>query len=117
MLVKRPDKPLVWLHGEVASPPLGLAARVEAGTLLRRLQRGESLGLPQSRPLRTIGVRCHELRFVDRDVSWRLVYRLDPDAVVIVEVFRKTTRVTPDGVIETCRRRLRAYDEAVGRRP
>ena len=35
------DKPLVWLHGEVKSPPFSGAARLEAGLLLRRLQRGE----------------------------------------------------------------------------
>jgi hypothetical protein len=40
------DKPLVWLHGEIRTPPLSAAARVEAGVLLRRLQRGEILGLP-----------------------------------------------------------------------
>jgi hypothetical protein len=33
------DKPLVWLHGEVKTPPLSTAARIEAGVLLRRLQR------------------------------------------------------------------------------
>ena len=32
------DKPLAWLHGEVASPPFGDEARREAGYLLRRLQ-------------------------------------------------------------------------------
>jgi len=35
------DKPLVWLHGDVKSPPFSDAARREAGFLLRMLQRGE----------------------------------------------------------------------------
>ena len=34
------DKPLVWLEGEIKTPPFTAAARVEAGTLLRRLQQG-----------------------------------------------------------------------------
>jgi len=38
------DKPLVWLSGEVKTPPFSSAARLEAGTLLRRLQGGEQLG-------------------------------------------------------------------------
>jgi len=59
----------------------------------------------------TIGRRCHELRIKDRDHEWRIVYRMDSDAVVIAEVFRKTTRVTPSGVVEDCRRRLRMYDD------
>jgi hypothetical protein len=41
-------KPLVWLHGEVKTPPFSAEARVEAGVLLRRLQDGESLGMPHS---------------------------------------------------------------------
>ena len=106
------NKPLVWLHGEVRTPPLSTAARIETGMLLRRLQRGETLGLPHSRPLPAIGARCHELRIIDEHSTWRLVYRLDEDAVVVLEVFSKKTRATPHKVIETCRRRLRAYDAA-----
>jgi phage-related protein len=105
------DKPLVWLHGEVKSPPFSAAARVEAGVLLRRLQKGESISLPHSRPMPGIGPRCHELRVVDVDRTWRIVYRADTDAVVIAEVFQKTTRQTPQHVIETCQRRLRRYDD------
>jgi phage-related protein len=104
------DKPLVWLHGEVKTPPFSTEARVEAGVLLRRLQRGERLGLPHSRPLPVIGPRCHELRIVDGRVAWRIVYRTDADAIVIAEVFRKATQKTPTQVIENCQRRLRNYD-------
>ena len=49
-----PDKPLVWLHGEVKTPPFTTTARLEAGVLLRRLQRGEKLALPHSRPMPAI---------------------------------------------------------------
>jgi len=59
------DKPLVWLRGEIKTPPFSAKARVEAGFLLRRLQRGESIGMPHSRPMPIIGRRCHELRVVD----------------------------------------------------
>ncbi len=106
------DKPLVWLHGEVKSPPFSAAARLEAGVLLRRLQPGEGLGLPHSRPMPGIGRRCHELRIPDERVTWRLVYRLDPDAVVIGEVFAKKTPATPEAVIRVCKERFRRYDEA-----
>ena len=82
--------------------------------LLRRLQRGEVLGLPQSRPMPAIGRRCHELRIIDADVTWRLVYRIDSDAIVVAEVFAKKTQATPKPVIEACKRRLRAYDAIAG---
>ena len=104
------DKPFVWLHGEVRTPPLSAAARLETGVLVRHLQRGQSLGLPASRPLPAIGKRCHELRIVDADVTWRLIYRIDADAIVIVEVFAKKTPTTPKSVIDACRRRLQHYD-------
>lgn len=109
----RSDKPLVWLHGEVKSPPFSASARIETGGLLRSLQEGERLSLPHSRPMPVIGPRCHELRVVDGTVSWRLVYRLDTDAVIVVAVFAKSTQVTPLPVIRTCRERLKRYDAAV----
>ena len=105
------DKPLVWLHGEVKTPPLSAAARLEAGLLIRRLQRGEKLSMPASRPMPSIGSRCHELRINDENSTWRIVFRVDPDAVVILEVFSKKTAQTPAMVIETCKRRLKEYDD------
>jgi len=108
------DKPLVWLRGEVKSPPFSGAARLEAGVLLRRLQRGELLGLPHSRPMPSIGRRCHELRIPDENVTWRIMYRADADAIVIGEVFAKKTAETPNQVIAACKRRYRLYDEATG---
>ena len=106
------NKPLVWLHGEVKTPPFSPTARLEAGYLLRQLEMGNPLGMPQSRPTPGTGVRCHELRIQDAGVTWRLVYRTDPDAVVILEIFRKKTRTTPRDVIDRCRRRLKDYDDA-----
>ena len=106
------DKPLVWLHGEIKTPPFRTAARIEAGMLLRRLQRGESLGMPHSRPMAGIGRRCYELRIRDSAANWRIVYRMDRDAIVIGAVFAKKTRTTPKDVIATCQRRFREYDDA-----
>lgn len=108
------DKPLVWLHGEVKSPPLSQQARVEAGFLLRRLQRGERLAMPASRTMPSIGKRCHELRINDETSTWRIVYRVDDDAIVIAEVFSKKTSATPKAVMDAARRRLREYDALAG---
>ena len=106
------DKPLRWLHGEVKTPPFSRDARLEAGLLLRRLQQGEKLSLPHSRPMPDIGPRCHELRMRDENTDWRIVYRVDEDRILIIEVFNKTTRQIPDTVIKVCRRRLKEYDRA-----
>jgi DNA-binding XRE family transcriptional regulator len=40
-----------------------------------------------------------------------------PEAIVILEVFNKTTRSTPRRVVETCQRRLRRYEGDPVRRP
>ncbi|MDH5190279.1 MAG: type II toxin-antitoxin system RelE/ParE family toxin [Gammaproteobacteria bacterium] len=104
------DKDVVWLHGEIKTPPFSATARIEAGFLLRKLQTGEKLGMPQSRPMPTIGKRCHELRIIDSSVTWRIMYRIDTDAIVILEVFDKKTSKTPKRIIDICKDRLRDYD-------
>ncbi len=106
------DNPLAWLHGEIKTPPFSQAARLEAGVLLRLLQRGVMLSMPHSRSMPAIGPRCHELRIRDENVTWRIVYRIDRDAIVIAEVFAKKTSRTPKGVIHICRQRLEEYDDA-----
>jgi phage-related protein len=60
----------------------------------------------------SIGPKCHELRIVDENSTWRVVYRLDADAVIIVDVFEKKTRQTSKRVIATCKSRLKEYDDA-----
>jgi phage-related protein len=105
-------KPLLWLHGEVKTPPFSPAARIEAGLLLARLQRGEVLSMPHSRPMPGIGPRCHELRVKDDRAEWRVMYRADPDAVIVLDVFAKKTRTTPGDVLKNCRNRIKAYDAA-----
>ena len=89
------DKPLALLHSEIKTPPFSPNSRLEAGYLLRLLQKGERISLPQSRPMPSIGTQCHELRIDDQNIKWRIIYRIDSDAIVIVEVFKKTTKRTP----------------------
>lgn len=107
--MRKADKPLVWLHGAVKTPPFSAAARIEAGVLLRRLQRGENIQLPYSRPMPTIGKACHELRIQDANRTWRIVYHVAATEIAILEVFAKTTQQTPKTVIDTCRARLQLY--------
>lgn len=104
-------KPLVWLKGEIKTPPFSKDARIEAGCLLRDLQEGILLGLPHSRPMPSIGKGCHELRITDKNVIWRIVYRIDPDAILIADVFKKKTQQTPKQVISDSQRRLKRYDQ------
>lgn len=65
--------------------------------------------------MRSIGARCYELRVSDPElrVTWRIIYRLDADAIIIGDLFAKKTQKTPMKVIDTCQRRFRKYDAAV----
>lgn len=57
--------------------------------LLRLLQRGERLGMPQSEPLTGVCPSCGALRVRDAEHNWRIMYRIDSDAVL---VWRSTPR-------------------------
>jgi|SRR5690554_4474676 len=88
------DKIIGWIYGDIKTPPFSDAARSEAGHLLRSLQKGQMLEMPDSRPMPSIGPRCHELRINDAQTNktWRIVYRIDSDVILIVDVFRKKTK-------------------------
>jgi phage-related protein len=105
------NKPLVWLHGEVKTPPFTVEARLKAGFLLRKLQLGQNLEMPDSRPMPSIGSHCHELRILDANKTWRIIYYIDDAAVVILEVFAKKTQKTPLKVIDVCKKRLALYKQ------
>ncbi len=105
------DKRVIWLRTEIAAPPFSPEAKREAGYLIWRLQLGERLSMPHSRSMsKTIGRRCHELRINDKNKTWRIIYRIDSDAIVILEIFAKKSRETPQYAINNSRRRLKLYD-------
>jgi len=103
-------KPLIILSGEIKTPPFSQEARIEAGYLLGRLQEGMMLEMPHARPMPAIGRRCLELRVKDKSAEWRVMCRVDEDAVLIAHVCSKKTRTTPHDIIEICKKRLVQYD-------
>ena len=104
------DKALVILSGEIKTPPIARDARRDIGFLIRKLQQGVKLQMPQSRPMPTIGSRCHELRVGDRGQTWRVIYRTDPGAILVVALFSKKTEKTPKKVVQQVKRLLAEYD-------
>ena len=107
----RSGKALVILSSEIKTPPLSRVARREIGYLIRQLQHGLTLEMPHSRPMPAIGARCHELRVNDSGRSWRVIYRTDPEAILVLALFGKKTATTPPRVIERSKSLLRRYDE------
>jgi phage-related protein len=106
-------KALRILHGEIRTPPMSIEARREIGFLLRQLQEGIALSLPSSRPMPEIETGCHELRVKDGSHSWRIVYSVERDAILILEVFGKGSKKTPTQVKEVSRKRVRDYRRLV----
>lgn len=69
--------------------------------------------MPQAELLPDVGKRCGALRIRDAGHNWRIMFRIDPEAILILEVYAKKTHKIPDEVIEHCQGRLKRYDEAV----
>jgi len=46
----------------------------------------------------------------DSNSTWRIIYRIDNNAIIILDVFQKKTGETPKSIIEACSRRARRYD-------
>lgn len=107
------DKAFIILGGEIQTPPMGEQARKDSGFYLRLLQAGETLTMPISRPMPTIGQQCHELRIKDAEQrkTWRIMYRIDEKAILVLEIFEKKTETTPKHIIEVCKERLKRYDQ------
>jgi phage-related protein len=103
------EKPIVWLKGEIKTPPFSAAVRREAGDLLGSLQQGRFVEFPRARPMPALGPGCLELRVNDESHQWRIVACVTSDAVIILEVFAKKSARTPMSVLSNCKRRLSAY--------
>jgi len=65
--------------------------------------------MPHSRPMPSVEKKCHQLRINDKDKTWRILYAVESDAIVILEVFQKKTDSTPDSVMTVSRKRIRMY--------
>ena len=110
-IVNPEEKPLFQFNGvELSTPPLGVSARREIGFLLGQLQSGETLSLPQARPLSQISAGLYELRVREAGKNWRIFYRVDDDFILVIHQFNKTTPKLPQQDIETIQKRLASYD-------
>lgn len=80
----------------------------ELGLLIYRLQLGESLPMPQSRPMSSLGIGCHELRVTGEDGIYRAFYYLKiKDKILIFHAFKKSTQKTASRDVSQGRRNLR----------
>ena len=102
-------KPVVWNGHHFTVPPFTEEGQDEAGMLLRHLQEGLTLSPPQAKPLPAVGPKCGELRVRDAGHNWRIVYHIDDEVIVILDVFAKTSPQSQTQSIERCRSRLAEF--------
>ncbi|USN46641.1 MAG: type II toxin-antitoxin system RelE/ParE family toxin [Pseudobdellovibrionaceae bacterium] len=80
----------------------------EIGALLRLLQDGHALGMPQSRPIRQVHKSAFELRVKDSSGIFRVFYLVvEKNKILIPHAFTKKTQKTTQKDIETGKKRLR----------
>lgn len=104
------EKPIVWLVEGVKTPPFTREGRLSVRLPLRGIHDGDAFGMPRSRPMPSVEPGVAELRVEDGNRSWRIFYRADEDAVVILGVFEMRTQKTPRRVVDLRRRRMVRHD-------
>jgi phage-related protein len=87
-----------------------LEVKKELGSVLTRLQKGESIGMPDIRPMTDINPQVSEIRISDRTGSYRVLYVLQrKSGILVFHAFQKKSRITVERDIKTARIRLEAF--------
>ncbi len=82
----------------------------ELGGVLTRLQKGESIGMPDVRPMPSIAPGVSEIRITDRSGIFRTFYVVrDSHGVLVFHAFKKKSQKTPEHEIKTAQLRLRIF--------
>ena len=82
--------------------------RGDLADALARLDTGQTLALPLSRPMPSIGSGVHELRLKDRSGAYRVFYvLLGAGVVYVLHAFHKQMQATPKHTLVVVRKRLK----------
>jgi phage-related protein len=82
--------------------------RGDLADALARLDTRQTLALPLSRPMPSIGSGVHELRLKDRSGAYRVFYvLLGAGVVYVLHAFHKKTQATPKQTLVVVRKRLK----------
>ena len=76
--------------------------------IVSRINRGELLQMPLSRPMPSIGLKVHELRLKDKTGQFRFFYWIKVgDAIYFVHAFQKKTQELPRKEIDIVIKRVK----------
>ncbi len=89
--------------------------RKELGSVLTRLQKGESIGMPDVRPMSSVGQQVSEIRISEASGSYRALFAVRTKyGILLFHAFQKRSRKTHAREINTARRRLEAFLKELG---
>ena len=98
---------------EILSWPIEI--KKDLGSILTKLQKGELVGEPDTRPMRSVASGCFEMRLKGADGIYRVFYFLKTEVGILVfHSFKKKTQQTPIKEIDTGRSRLKAILKDLG---
>jgi phage-related protein len=82
--------------------------RGDLADALARLEAGQTLAMPLSRPMPIIGNGVHELRLKGRSGAYRVFYVLPGAGIVyVLHASQKKTQATPKNNLDLARKRLK----------
>jgi phage-related protein len=92
-----------------------IEVKKELGSVLTRLQKGESIGMPDVRPMPEINPHVSEIRIPARSGSYRTLYAIRMECEILVfHAFQKKSHKTPEREKKTARIRLSAFIKDLG---
>jgi phage-related protein len=95
-----------------------LEVKKELGSVLTRLQKGESIGMPDVRPMPKIGAGVSEIRIGERTGQYRAIYSIRMEfGILLFHAFQKKSRTMPEREKKTARRRLEDFLKELGEVP
>lgn len=102
----------VRFYGPVRSLIHGwpIEVRKELGSVLTRLQKGESIGMPDVRPMPSVGRQVSEIRISERSGAYRALFAIRTKlGILLFHAFQKKSGKTPGREINVARQRLEAF--------
>ena len=87
-----------------------LEVKKELGSVLTRLQKGESIGMPDVRPMPDISPQVSEIRIPDRSGNYRALYAIRTKfGILLFHAFQKKSSKTSEREKKTARTRLETF--------
>ena len=84
----------------------------DLGSILTLLQLGESVGMPDVKPMPSVAKGASEIRIKDQSGIYRAFFVIEVDlGVLVFHGFKKKTQTTPKNEIETGKKRLKCFLE------